>query len=57
VLLRNAHATITRGAARLLIGSVIDFAARMSDPEARPRPDLSTDVGLRQYGRPRKTDL
>jgi len=35
--------TIERGAARLLIGGVIDFAARMSDPEARPRPDLAAD--------------
>src|SRR5262249_60210010 len=42
-VLRNAHATIERGAARLVIGGVIDFAARMSDPEARPRPDLATD--------------
>jgi uncharacterized protein len=42
-VLRNAHVTIARGAARLLIGGVIDFAARMSDPEARPRPDLATD--------------
>jgi len=29
-VLRNAHVTIARGAARLLIGGVIDFAARMS---------------------------
>src|SRR6266850_1524228 len=35
-VLRNAHVTIARGAARLLIGGVIDFAARMSDPDARP---------------------
>lgn len=42
-VLRNAHVTIARGAARLLIGGVIDFAARMSDPDARPRPDLATD--------------
>ena len=42
-VLRNGHVTITRGAARLLIGGVIDFAARMSDPHARPRPDLATD--------------
>jgi len=41
-VLRNAHVTIARGAARLLIGGVIDFAARMSDPDARPRPDLAT---------------
>jgi predicted MPP superfamily phosphohydrolase len=42
-VLRNGHVTIDRGAARLLIGGVIDFAARMSDPDARPRPDLATD--------------
>jgi uncharacterized protein len=41
-VLRNTHVTIARGAARLLIGGVIDFAARMSDPDARPRPDLAT---------------
>jgi predicted MPP superfamily phosphohydrolase len=46
-VLENAHVTIARGAARLLIGGVIDFAARMSDPEARPRPDLATDVDAR----------
>jgi len=42
-VLRNTHVTIERGRARLLIGGVIDFAARMSDPEARPRPDLAAD--------------
>jgi uncharacterized protein len=42
-VLRNAHVSIERGAARLVIGGVIDFAARMSDPKARPRPDLATD--------------
>ena len=42
-VLRNAHATIERGAARVVVGGVIDFAARMSDPEAQPRPDLATD--------------
>ena len=46
-VLRNAHVTIARGAAHLLIGGVIDFAARMSDPAARPRPDLATDVDAR----------
>jgi len=43
-VLRNAHVTIARGAARLLVGGVIDFAARMSDANARPRPDLATDA-------------
>src|SRR5262245_6943922 len=42
-VLRNTHVTIERGTARLLIGGVIDFAARMSDPEARPRPDLAAN--------------
>ena len=42
-VLRNTHVTIERGMARLVVGGVIDFAARMSDPEARPRPDLATD--------------
>lgn len=46
-VLRNASVTTERGAARLVIGGVIDFAARMSDPEARPRPDLATDDGAR----------
>ncbi len=42
-VLENAHVTIARGAARLLVGGVIDFAARMGDASARPRPDLATD--------------
>ena len=46
-VLRNAHVSLVRGAARLLIGGVIDFAAGMSDPEARPRPDLATDGDAR----------
>ena len=46
-VLRNAHVTLERGAARLVIGGVIDFAARMSDPNARPRPDLATDGDAR----------
>jgi len=46
-VLRNAYVSIERGAARLVIGGVIDFAARMSDPDARPRPDLATDGDAR----------
>src|SRR5262245_19971482 len=42
-VLENAHVTIAHGSARLLIGGVVDFAARMSDPDARPRPDLAAD--------------
>lgn len=46
-VLRNSHVTIERGGARLVIGGVIDFAARMADPEARPRPDLANDGDAR----------
>jgi predicted MPP superfamily phosphohydrolase len=46
-VLRNTSVTIARGAARLVIGGVIDFAARMHDPGARPRPDLATDGDAR----------
>jgi predicted MPP superfamily phosphohydrolase len=46
-VLRNAHVTIARGGARLLIGGVIDYAARMTDPEAGPRPDLAADGNAR----------
>ena len=46
-VLRNSHVTVERGGARLVIGGVIDFAARMSDREARPRPDLATDGDAR----------
>lgn len=42
-ILENAHVTIERGAARLLIGGVIDFAASIYDADARPRPDLAID--------------
>ncbi len=42
-VLRNGHVTIARGAARLLVGGVVDFAARLYDPGARPRPDLAID--------------
>jgi predicted MPP superfamily phosphohydrolase len=44
-VLPNAHVTIERGAARMLIGGVIDFAARLEDPAARPRPDLAINGG------------
>ena len=42
-LLQNAHVTLVRGAARILIGGVIDPAARLYDPDARPRPDRAAD--------------
>jgi predicted MPP superfamily phosphohydrolase len=40
-VLRNSSVTIARGSARLLVGGVIDFAARLLDASARPRPDLA----------------
>ena len=46
-ILRNSHVTLERGEARLVIGGVIDFAARMSDRDARPRPDLAIDGDAR----------
>ena len=46
-VLRNSHVTVERGGARLVIGGVIDFAARWSDPDARPRPELATDGDAR----------
>jgi predicted MPP superfamily phosphohydrolase len=46
-VLRNTHVSVDRGAARLVVGGVIDFAARMFDPQARPRPDLATDGDAR----------
>jgi predicted MPP superfamily phosphohydrolase len=46
-VLQNAHVTMARGTARLVVGGVIDFAARMDDPDARPRPDLATDGDAR----------
>jgi predicted MPP superfamily phosphohydrolase len=42
-VLRNSHAVVEHGVARLVVGGVIDFAARHSDPDARPRPDLAAD--------------
>jgi predicted MPP superfamily phosphohydrolase len=42
-VLRNSHVTLEHGGARLVIGGVIDFAARHTDPDARPRPDLAVD--------------
>ena len=40
-VLRNDHATIVRGAARLVVGGVLDPAARIVDADAGPRPDLA----------------
>ncbi|MBM3219653.1 MAG: metallophosphoesterase [Candidatus Rokubacteria bacterium] len=40
-VLRNEHVTIERGAARLIVGGVLDPAVRIVDPEAEPRPDLA----------------
>jgi hypothetical protein len=46
-VLRNAHVTIARGAADVLVGGVVDFAARLYDRDARPRPDLAIDGDAR----------
>jgi predicted MPP superfamily phosphohydrolase len=40
-VLLNESATITIGAARLMIGGVLDPAAQLSDPSQVPRPDLA----------------
>jgi uncharacterized protein len=40
-VLLNTHAVVSKGAARMLVGGVLDPAAAMSDPGAGPRPDLA----------------
>jgi uncharacterized protein len=40
-VLHNEHATIVRGAARLVVGGVPDPAARLVDRDAGPRPELA----------------
>jgi hypothetical protein len=40
-VLLNEHAMIARNGASLLVGGVIDPAARLSDPTQTPRPDLA----------------
>jgi predicted MPP superfamily phosphohydrolase len=47
-VLLNSHVVIGRGAARLVVGGVIDPAAKIADAGARPRPDLAAagDGGL-----------
>ena len=43
-VLRNEHVTLVRGAARLVVGGVIDPAARLVDSDARPRPELAANA-------------
>ena len=43
-MLRNEHVTLVRGAARLVVGGVIDPAARLVDSDARPRPELAANA-------------
>jgi predicted MPP superfamily phosphohydrolase len=40
-VLLNTHAIVSKGAARMLVGGVLDPAVAMSDPGAGPRPDLA----------------
>jgi predicted MPP superfamily phosphohydrolase len=40
-VLLNAHVIVTKGAARLLVGGVLDPAARFSELGDGPRPDLA----------------
>lgn len=40
-VLRNDHRIITRGAARLVVGGVVDPAARMERPPQAPQPHLA----------------
>jgi predicted MPP superfamily phosphohydrolase len=44
-VLLNTHATVTRGAARIHIGGVLDPAVRLSHPGSEPRPDLAAHGG------------
>jgi len=43
-VLLNSHISVAPGAARLIVGGVIDPAARAVDIEARPRPDLASAI-------------
>jgi uncharacterized protein len=40
-VLRNEHRVVTRGAARLVVGGVVDPAARMERPPQTPQPHLA----------------
>jgi uncharacterized protein len=40
-VLLNAHATVARDGARIVVGGVLDPAARLSNPHQAPRPDLA----------------
>lgn len=45
-VLLNEHAMVERGGARLLVGGVVDPAARMTGPGQLPRPDLAAGAGV-----------
>lgn len=42
-VLLNAHAVVAKGAARVLVGGVLDPAVAMTQPGAGPRPDLAAE--------------
>lgn len=42
-VLLNEHAMVAKGAARLLVGGVLDPAVAMTTPGAGPRPDLAVE--------------
>jgi uncharacterized protein len=44
-VLLNQHAAITRGAARLIVGGVLDPAARLSGRDQQPLPDIAAAPG------------
>ena len=44
-VLLNTHATVTKGAADVHIGGVLDPAIRFSHPGSEPRPDLAASGG------------
>jgi predicted MPP superfamily phosphohydrolase len=44
-VLLNAHETVAKGAARMLVGGVLDPAVAMSNPGTGPRPDLAAEGG------------
>ena len=44
-VLLNAHAVVSKGAGRMLVGGVLDPAFAMSNPGQVPRPDLAVQGG------------
>ena len=43
-VLLNEHMLLAKGAASVLVAGVVDPAARMSDPDLKPRPDLAMGI-------------